>query len=733
MGGSTPITCCDRRRLTRRCGDHLQSRPSIPVTGPVAQALRTAEEAGEACDVAALGNIDDVGNEIVQLAVTPLAPLAAAALVAAITDGVGSWAAATTEFAAHLRHQSSYLALRDSLDVLLDNRGTAEAVAVPLHEALIDGHRDNLGTNPLVAAAHLEGALRLAVAGAVRPYRVLDGLTDVQPALPEEYLEQLPRLIGVALDAWEDDTTLTAPLIACLRELRGVDAAAAEAAYELACSRMRAALRQTAAAAAGEGLLEAADQFTEAYALDDSRDDAVAYAAVCTAIGAFGAADTGRLTKAVADMETVMRRRTAWTRNMHQPAWRRPKLDAEVEWLRILLDLRRAAARLVEPSWLEATTAVGQLARVYTAERSTTPAVGLTAIVRPAIENPVAANAVLLDQLTRVVEADRQREEPTLPPAAELLLQTMREHRPSGAARDRDLPEGSDAEDDEGLDSRIDRFAPRLRDLGDAIARVCARQVDDEQLAGLGRALTVMLASGVSEHPVLGRMRDDSVRELSTNPDFQGETRAAVIALLDRTLTFVQDRYERGGALLPNGKNILRQLSKDEKRPVEADLQWEFYVWVANSEAFAGRAKCEMPGIALGRVDVIVRIGELTLVTEVKRELRDPSRESLDQYVPQSAAYSGGNALFSQLLVLDLTDHSDGVPPLRDLAWVREHRARPDASPQHVVVAVVVGNRLQPRQLSDSRTPAARRSAARQGGTPEPPDAAGQEAPVQES
>ena len=96
------------------------------------------------------------------------------------------------------------------------------------------------------------------------------------------------------------------------------------------------------------------------------------------------------------------------------------------------------------------------------------------------------------------------------------------------------------------------------------------------------------------------------------------------------------------------------------------------------------------------------------------------------------AAYSGGNAPFSQLLVLDLTDHSDGVPALPDLAWVREHRARPDASPQHVVVAVVVGNRLQPRQLSDARTPATRRRAARQGGPLAPSDAAGPDAAVQE-
>lgn len=690
------------------------------MTGPVAQALVTAETVGGTCDVASLGSFTDVATELVQLAGTPLAPLAAAALVAATSDGTDAWTAATAEFAASLQQQTSYLGLRDSLDVLLDDPIAAATVAAPLHTALLDGHRDTLNPSPLLAAAHLEGALRLALAGAVTPYLVLHSLTDIGPGMSEDYVERLPRLIGIALDAWDGDSTLTAPLTKALHVLQDLDVSAADATYELACARMRAALRETDAKAASGEFLEAADQFRAAHALDDTRDDAAAYAAVCTAIAAFGAAETGPLVDAVDELETVMRRRTAWTRNMHQPSWRKPTLDAEVEWLGIVLDLRRAAARLAEPSWLEATAAVGQLARAYTAERSATPAAGLAAVVRPAIENPVAANAVLLDQLTRTIDADRQREEPTLPPAAELLLHAVREHRPARSARDRDLPEDADAEDDEALDARIDRFAPRLRDLDAAIARVFARQVDDEQLGELGRALSVMFASGTAEHPALGRMRDEIIEGLSTHAEFVGETRAAVIALLDRTLTFLHDRYERAGPFLPGRPNILRRLSKDDTRPKEEDLQWEFYFWLANSETFAGRVQCEVSHIAAGRVDVIVRIGELKLVTEVKRELTDPSGDGLDQYVPQSAAYSGANVPFSQLLVLDLSDHPDGVPRLRDLAWVREHRARPGASPQHVVVAVVVGNRSTPRQLSDARTPAKTRRAARESVAVEP-------------
>jgi len=46
-----------------------------------------------------------------------------------------------------------------------------------------------------------------------------------------------------------------------------------------------------------------------------------------------------------------------------------------------------------------------------------------------------------------------------------------------------------------------------------------------------------------------------------------------------------------------------------------------------------------------------------------------------------------------------VTDHSAGVRSLPDLAWVAERRADPGASPQHVVVAVVVGNRPTPGRV----------------------------------
>lgn len=669
------------------------------MTSAVEAALAAATAAGQHVDLDALGPYEEVAAEVTRLAATPAAPLAAAALAAAVRHAPGSpWSATAAAFARHLAAQRSLLALVDSVDTLLEEEPIATATAAPLHAALIDGLDSLVRDQPLLAAARVEAVLRVALAGAVTPYRVLDRLTTIDRYAPAEYAEALPRLIGAALDAWAADAPLTAPLLDTLASLGGHLAADADAAFELACHVLRTALRGTDSAEAATGLARAADMFDAAEALDEARDDAAAYAAVCHAVTAFASGDRDTLEVACTRLETVLARRGAWHFNAHLAAWRRPVRNAETEWLALVLDLRAAANRLADRSWLDTAAAVGQIARVYTAERATAPAPGLTAIVKPAVENAFTANAVLLDQLARAVEQDRAREQPVLPFGADLILAAVRRRRAIRSGGD-----AEDEEDDPAADDRISRLAPSLLQLGPAVYRVLAT-LNDAHLAELGDLLATVEAIDHSANPILGGLRQEIIDQVAANPRFRGKARAAVVYLLDRTLTFLLDRYDRGGPLLPGRADIIGLVGEDDRMPVEADLQYEFYIWLAVSSPLAGRVHVERSHVATGRVDVTARVNDLDLVTEVKRELHDSSRESLQRYVPQTAQYSGSTEPFSQLLVLDLTDHSDGVRPLRDLVWVVEHRADPGASPQHVVVAVVIGNRPTPRQLTDRRT-----------------------------
>lgn len=668
------------------------------MTSALADALVRAESAGSVATLTDLGPVGAIAEEVVSLAASPVAPLACKALVKAFSLSAPTWAPTVRAFSLRLGEQQSLLALEDTLDVLLDAPAAAQA-AQPLYEALLGDLEELANESPEIALARLEGALRVALTGATPPYLVLHHLATINPNLPDDYLEGLPRLIGIALDMWDTDMRLTSPLVAALESLADKSPAAAGAKHEIGCLQLRTALRQEDPRAAASGLDEAEKKFALALSLDASRDDARAYAAVCGAVSAFARSDAVRFAAATDDLQSTMARRIAWHRNLHVPAWRRPLLDAEIEWLGLTLDLRAASERLTEESWLDAVAAVGQLGRAYSADRGTMPAPGLAAVVRPVIENSIADRAVLENQLTRVLEADRQRDTPLLPYGAHLLAGALRAHR-GGDREQRSSDEDSDSEGDLAeLNGRIDRLAPRLRLLGDEVARLVAQSADDAALLEAGAVVAASTASGILDHPVLRNKRDEVIQILSENPAFEGETCAVVIALVDHTLTFLLDRYDRGGPILPGQPDVLRKLASDEERPQEKELQYQFYVWVATSSQFAGRAQCEMSPVATGRTDVIVRIADIRVVTEVKRELQDATKNSLQRYVPQSAAYSGSNVPFSQLLVLDLTDHTSGVAPLGDLIWAEAHNSEPDASVQHVVVAVVPGNRPTPSEL----------------------------------
>lgn len=668
------------------------TREGCVVEHPVVTAIIDAERFGRTAPLSALGSAADAGPVLAALAADALAPLAARTLTAASDGDPGAWRAHLLKFAAGLGLQMSVLALQESVDALLGS--SAAATAGPaLHDAMLSDLAGATSSVPVIAAARLEVAVRVAAAELTRPFLVLDRLAAPPDGLPDDYLDALPRLVGIALEIWGSDDRVAKPLTDVLDALAGTPAEG-DAAHELACRRMRSALFVADPSSVADGLAEAAAMFARAQALDEARDDSSAYRAACEAVNAFARADWPAVAASARELTAVLSRRAVWHLGAHQPAWRAGARDAETAWLAFVLDLRQAADRLREDSWLDACAAAGQLAAVYGAERAVNPAPGLLAAVRPAVASGVARNAVLLGQLERMVDNDLAGGDPVLPPAAAAVLHAARAAAPAGTPDDAATGEV----DRDAAIGRIRRLAPSLLILGDDACLQLAL-LNDDALRDT-EAVAAPLRTRLPDHPTLERMRDSVVAALEINPRFVGEAKAAATALLERTLSFLLDRYDRGGPLMKGMKNIIGVPPKGGSLPVEADLQYEFYVWLAGPWEFAGRVRAERSDIATGRADVTVRFGDLEFVTEVKRELSDATPHSLElNYLGQAAEYSGSGEPFSQLLVLDVTDHSAGIRPLPDLAWVAERRADPGASPQHVVVAVVIGNRPTPRQI----------------------------------
>ncbi|GAA2354094.1 hypothetical protein GCM10009854_35150 [Saccharopolyspora halophila] len=650
------------------------------------------------------------------VAASPFAPVLAAALADAARRDATGWREALAEFVDGLGGQPSLLALTGALDELLAEPVVVRTHGTRLHDVLLRDLTAAIEQNPLLAAGRLEGAVRLAISDAVAPFGVLDELTDFGPGTPEDFTEPLPRLLGAAMDRWAGEAAITAPLREALDRLRHDDAAAVDAIFELGCDDLRAALTAAEMPAVLAALTEARARFATADAAEQARHDARAHGAACDAVLAFAAQDRPRLAEAADRLTAALDQRSAWLRGTHQPPWLRPRHAAEPAWRRLVLMLRSASERLAETIWMDVWEALGAVLDAYTQVRTLRPlpgeqvAPGLAAVVEPTIENAILRKQSLLAALRRSVVEARCAEHPPLPPrATQLLLERI--EAPDTRHR-RDLPHTSRTapdpdEDDEAHhpgSGRAQRIAPALvRLLGQRQAAGLTTELGDDELRLLdGVVHGSEVAQSRTAHPVLDPLLQRLLGELAESPQFIGEVRETFSLLLEQTLRFLLSRADlatRTWGASP-ADDYRRRLSADEPRPRERQLQQDYQQWLASGQ-LGGLLAVEAADLAMGRADMVTDFGPLRYTTEIKRELRDASREAIEsRYLPQAAEYGNTNAPFGQLLVLDLTPHPHGAPRVDESIWLARHRPPGSEIDRLVVIGVVTGNRSTPHELS---------------------------------
>ncbi len=672
---------------------------------------------GTTAAIAQLG-VEAVAEEAAEVAASPLAPVLAHALAEVAGAGTVGWQTATASFIEGLTGQQSLLALVSSLDELLASPVTVEEQGTLLHDVLLRDLASLIHSHPLLAAGRLEGAVRLAVAGAVTPFGVLGHLTAPPSNAPEEFTERLPRLLGAAMDRWANETTIATSLWSALDQLRHDEAAAVDAAFELACHQLRSALAAETLPAAMEALTAARSGFATVDAAEEARHDAKAYAAACDAVLAFAAHDQARLTEAANRLTAALDQREAWLTGLHAPSWLRPRRAAELAWQRLVLLLNAAAQRLSETVWMDVWEALATVLDAYTQARTARPlpgveaTPGLAAVVEPAIENAILHQQSLLAALRRSVTEVSKLDSPPLDAhTAERLLarieavatgQRERHGRTSRAAS-----EGDDDEEPHGVGTaRLHRLAPALvHALGERQAADLAADISEDHLLVLeGVVHSSELARSRTAHPVLDPLLENLLGQLAESPHFVGEVRDTFGLLLEQTLRFMLSRADlttkTWGLHKEKDKDYRRQLKKGERRPVEADLQQDYYQWLATGQ-LGGLVSVEATDIATGRADVVVTFGTLRYLTEIKRELTNSSHANLeDKYIRQAAEYGNTNVPFGQLLVLDLTPQPDGAPRVDESVWLAQHRPPDATTDRMVIVGVVAGNRPTPHDLS---------------------------------
>jgi len=132
------------------------------------------------------------------------------------------------------------------------------------------------------------------------------------------------------------------------------------------------------------------------------------------------------------------------------------------------------------------------------------------------------------------------------------------------------------------------------------------------------------------------------------------------------------------------------------KDALEEDVRADLYMH-AKVHGFDYLLSKEEPQMG-GRADIRLSNGGATLVIETKREKDDVSRAGIHVYVAQAQSYVGIGNRWSVLLVLDLTEKAGRPDTFHSRFWVDhiDPGIGTDDRPEHVLVAVVSGNRLPP-------------------------------------
>ncbi|MFC9585840.1 hypothetical protein ACFVJ8_23840 [Streptomyces yangpuensis] len=663
---------------------------------------------------------DTVMGQAGDVAAGPLAPFLAEAVADAYNRGDEQWQTVGTTFPPGLATQPSVLHLTASLDALLDSAPAAKALGKPLTTALLRDLGARIEATPLLAAARLEGAVRLAIAEAVSPFKVWQALEDVPVDGPEDFLERLPRILGLTLDRWAHEDTIADSVRDLLVHLTNDEAADADATFELGCDLLRRALSSKTVGDVTNHLVQARRHFTRAAQVEEARHDAETFGAVCDAIMAFSRHDSSAIADAADRIANLLDRREAWIYRTHQPAWLQPRRSAEIAWHELVLQLRGAANALNEDAWLDGWQALATVLTAYRASRTVQPMTGdgLGFLVQPVIEDSFLRQQAFLAQLRRATqEAEHHEGRGFDVETANALLNAIESTSSQREARDASPSAGQDQSEDDDPDraplARLQRWAPTLLILlgADQALRIAASLDNAELLAIEGIAHDSDVARLEATDPLIVPKLDELMAALSEHPAFTGETRRTFSALVKQTLLFLKSRSDL------TRTNLVGSSKKDEpppfdyrrkpegsnaRKPVEADLQRDFHQWLQMGPLH-NVVSVEPVDVAMGRGDVMVHFGSLRYLTEIKKDDSNNSRQYLEgRYLTQTADYSNTNAPFGQLLVLDLTSKTATKGNLRvdESVWITTHRPRGATVDRAVVVGVLAGNRTTPSSYS---------------------------------
>lgn len=319
-------------------------------------------------DLAGVGGEAELHRYAEQISTSDVMDVAAGVLVAA-------WDLVDRDAAARLllsgvRGTPDPLAFTGTVDVIFEHPDVLTALTDEFNDALLTRAATRVDPRQAhIAVDAVEGALRLCLSGAVRPFRLLELLCSVTTAEQPRFAEAAARHLGV-IYLHMPDTVLRREVCEALQTLTNHHNAGGDAMHELGAAWLVDALEAGSAPEVTSALRTARQYFSAAIEADHERLDARLYANALDGLLALVEARPAHEVQAAADeVHDLTLTRAAWHTPGRLGRWLGDRCAAEQEWWTLAAALAAAAHVIEDDVWMNAAVSLEAIARAHRATR----------------------------------------------------------------------------------------------------------------------------------------------------------------------------------------------------------------------------------------------------------------------------------------------------------------------------------------------------------------------------
>ncbi|TRZ60944.1 hypothetical protein DZA28_13765 [Pseudomonas alloputida] len=628
--------------------------------------------------IASLGGITVLMAQAKSLAASPFLDVLAELAGCALSDETMEMDSLLLEGFANCQDPCAIRAAADIVICDLPLRQRVSARLATILEKRIE--TQNNDKQALIAAYALEALFRLALVSCITKFIPLKILACIKPEINSLYALHAAKLAGVAFSTWQEPD-----LINALNELRKIDGAEGEAAFELALANLSKALDAGSIEEINQYLEVARVHLRDAQAADEDRADAAAYTAAIDIIRGFHtSAEPAFMNERMEALARAVQDRALLLDKQYFPDWLLPRADREIQWVRLIRSVQQACKDLTRPSWLKAGAVIENLLEVFDADRTFGTRGGLGQLLRPKIE------ASFVRERGQLAHLDELLDEPDWEPKHKNTARALR-------ARITQM-------EDKGI--TLGKYSPNasypiLQQL------LGSPEVPSDWSLDVLHLLETALQDRYDpshdfSNPVVQRLLQDATSNLASCWDYSGEIRLHFNELLAQIILFCKTRQDGGTKELRDRGNYLR-----DRDATEFDLQQDLWQWLSGNFRH-GEILDEVEGIATGRADLYAGFGGHRFVIELKRHHGYFDRTTAKGYCNQAASYQNTNVKLGFLGVLEIADRIGPPPSLEECIWYDAVVPINSSVARHLIIFKVPGNLISPSSMS-SKTPKPRK------------------------